>query len=144
MRSSPTYLRIGTSIVVLAVIAVVLLLGVPGDEPDEPAPDTAPPSTPTAAPSSVSTEDFCAAFSAMAAAHSNHLANDTEVSLAEVTAAAARLRLLAPGTAMPTPARQGLEDLVDGVLGESTAAPDQTAADSLTAFLETSCPAGGL
>lgn len=144
MRATPAYLRIGTGIVVLAVITVVLLLGVPGGEPDSPATDPTSRSTPTATPSSVSTEDFCAAFVTMAAAHANHVANDTSASLAEVSAAAERVRLLAPGTAMSPPARQGLAELVDGVLGESSTPPDQPAADALTAFLEVSCPAAGL
>jgi hypothetical protein len=78
----------------------------------------------------------------MAAAHANHLANDTDSSLAEVTAAATTVRNLAPGTTMPPAARRGLEELVDGVLGEATAAPDQASADALSGFLEVSCPAG--
>jgi hypothetical protein len=142
VRPSPTYVRIGTGIVVLAVIAVVLLLRVPGDEPDDPAPEATPRATPTAPPSSVSAEEFCAAFTVMAAAHSNHLANDTELSGAELAAAAENLLRLEPGTVMPPAARQGLKELVAGVLGESTAAPDQAAADALSGFLEVSCPAG--
>lgn len=143
MRATPAYVRIGTGIVVLAVVAVVFLLGAPGGDDEAPAPESTPRSSPTAAPSSVSTEDFCAAFSAMAAAHANHLANDTDASLAEVTAAATIVRNLAPGTAMPPAALQGLEEMVEGVLGEATAPPDQAAADALSGFLEVSCPAGG-
>jgi hypothetical protein len=138
------YFRIGTGAVVLAVIVLVVLIGGPEgpEDPSTPASEPTSSSAPTAKPSPVSTEDFCAAFTAMAAAHANHLANDTEDTLLEVTAAAETVRRLAPGTVMPPEARQGLEDLVDGVVEEATAAPDQLAADALSDFLEVSCPAG--
>ena len=126
----------------LAVVVVVFLVGAPGNDDEPPAPESTPGSSAAAAPGSVSTDDFCAAFSAMAAAHANHLANDTDASLAEVTAAATTVRNLAPGTAMPPAALQGLEEMVDGVLGEATAPPDQGSADALSGFLEVSCPAG--
>jgi hypothetical protein len=142
VRATP-YVRIGTGIVALAVVVVVFLVGAPGNDDEPPAPESTPRSSRTAAPGSVSTDDFCAAFSAMAAAHANHLANDTDASLAEVTAAATTVRNLAPGTAMPPAALQGLEEMVDGVLGDATAPPDQASADALSGFLEVSCPAGG-
>jgi hypothetical protein len=142
VRATQSYVRVGTGIVVLAVVVVVFLVGAPGNDDEAPAPEPAPESSPTSAPSSVSTDDFCSAFSAMAAAHANHLANDTDSSLAEVTAAATTVRNLAPGTAMPPAARRGLEELVDGVLGEATAAPDQASADAISGFLEVSCPGG--
>jgi hypothetical protein len=142
VRATPTYVRIGTGIVVLAVVVVVFLVRGPGNDDEARAPEPTPQSSPTAAPGSVSTDDFCAAFSAMAAAHANHLANDTETSLAEVTAAATTVRNLAPGTAMPPAALRGLEEMVAGVLGEATAPPDQGSADALSGFLEVSCPAG--
>lgn len=138
--------RIGSGLVVVAVVVAVFLIGRPGDDEDGTGPSAVPPSpsapTPTAIPSAVRTEDFCTAFRTMAAAHANHLANDTEQSLLEVSAAASNLLRLEPGTVMPPGARQGLRELVDGVLGESTTAPDEAAADALTGFLEVSCPAG--
>jgi hypothetical protein len=143
VRATPAYVRIGTGIVVLAVVVVVFLVGAPGGDDDEaPAPESTPQSSTTVAPGSVSTDDFCVAFSAMAAAHANHLANDTDASLAEVTAAATTVRNLAPGTAMPPAALRGLEEMVAGVLGEATTPPDQPSADALSDFLEVSCPAG--
>lgn len=146
MRATAAYVRIGTGIVALGVVVVVFLVGGPGGDDEAPAPEptptSTPTSTPTAASSSVSTDDFCSAFTAMAAAHANHLANDTDASLVEVTAAATTVRELAPATAMPPAARLGLAELVDGVLGESSEAPDQASADALSAFLEVSCPAG--
>ena len=146
MSVSRAYLRIGTGAIVLAVIVVVVLVGGP-DGPDDqstPPPEPTRSSTPTATPSPVTADDFCAAFTAMAAAHSNHLANDTEDTLLEVTAAAEAVRRLGAATVMPPQALQGLEELVDGVLGEATAAPDIPSADAFTAFLEVSCPAGAL
>lgn len=144
MSVARAYVRIGTGAVVLAVIVVVVLVGGPEGPDDQapPAPGPTHSNAPTATPSSVSAEDFCAAFTAMAAAHSNHLANNTEDSLLEVTAAAEAVRRLAAGTVMPPKALEGLQELVDGVLEESTTAPDAQASDALSAFLEVSCPAG--
>ena len=146
MSINRAHLRIGTGATVLAVIVVVVLVGGP-DGPDDrstPPPEPTRSSTPSAPPSPVTADDFCAAFTAMAAAHSNHLANDTADTLLEATAAAEAVRRLGAATVMPPRALQGLEELVDGVLGEATAAPDTQASDAFTAFLEVSCPAGGL
>lgn len=146
MNIAPAHLRIGTGILVLAVIVVVVLIGGP-DGPDDqstPANEPTPSSTPSTRQSPVTTDDFCAAFTAMAAAHSNHLANDTADTLLEVTAAAETVRRLGAATVMPPQALQGLEYLVAGVLEESTGTPDARATDAFSAFLEVSCPAGSL
>jgi hypothetical protein len=127
---------------VIAFVAIVvagLLLRDPA--PSDP-PDGAPDPPASASPIPVSTEDFCAAFEAMAAAHSNHLANDTPESLAEVTAAAQTVLDLAPGTAMPPPARDGLIWLVDGVVGNEAAPADAESSDAWSGYLEVACRPG--
>jgi hypothetical protein len=140
--------RIAVAIAGVAVVALVLLLQGPdgGSERDSGTPpgDSSPSPTPspTAAPGSVSAEEFCAAFQAMAAAHANHLANDTEESGLEVAATAARVLELGAGTRMSAPARAGLAAQVDGVLGTGTAAPDPVATNAFSGYLAESCPAG--
>lgn len=148
MTARRGWVRVGSGIVLVAVVAAVFLVGSPGDdEQDVPRQGASPPTAtsppPRPNPSSVTTEDFCSAFRAMAAAHAQHLAEDTEGSREELSVAAETVRRLEPGTVMPPGARQGLNDLVDGVLGVSAAAPDAAAADSLSTFLAVSCPAGG-
>lgn len=146
MSLPPTYARVITGIAVLAVILAVLLIGDLGgdDTPDtgtEPSPTLTPTSPP---PTSVSAEDFCVAFNAMAAAQANHVANDTDASLAELRARTEELMWLAQGTPMGPMARQGLQEMVDGAVGDATAPPDQEAADALSGYLEVSCRPGGL
>jgi hypothetical protein len=143
----PTYARVITGLAVLAVILAVLLLGdLSGDDARDTATEPTPTATPTSPPppTSVSAEDFCAAFNVMAAAQANHLANDTEASLVELRAATTQLMWLAQAAPMGPQARQGLQEMVDGVLGESTEPPDQAAADALSAYLEVACRPGGL
>ena len=135
--------RVTTAAAVLAIVVVALVLREPADRDGDssaPPPSTAPT---TGAPSEVPIDQFCAAFEVMAAAHSNHLANDTTASLAEVTEAGEAVLALAPGTPMPPAARAGLTPFVDGVIGRPADPAPAGSADAFSGFLEAACPLGG-
>ena len=136
--------RVTTIVAVLAIVVVVLVLrDASGDDSSGPpasSPSSAPSASPT--PSEVPTDQFCAAFEAMAAAHNNHLANGTAESLAEVTAAGEAVLEMAPGTVMPPAAREGLEYFVDGVIGRESEPPPEESTAAFSQFLEVACRPG--
>ena len=131
--------RVTIAVAFAAIVAAVLLLRDPAPSKRAAEP---PETSPSASPTPVPTEAFCAAFEAMAAAHSNHLANGTQESLAEVAAAAQVVLDLAPGTAMPPPAREGLVYVVEGVRGDEAAPVAASSSNAFTGFLETACRPG--
>jgi hypothetical protein len=134
--------RVTTVVAVLAVVAVALVLRDPAGSEGEPAGDDLASPSPSAPPSEVPTDEFCAAFAAMAAAHNNHLANDTPESLAEVTTAGQTVLDLAPGTTMPPLARSGLEYFVLGVMERQAEPVSEEESAAFTSFLELACRPG--
>lgn len=143
--------RLGLVAALLAVVTVVLLVRQPGAGPgtgdDEAGGDL--PATPTTSGTTAlpepetSDQELCAAFHRLASAHSQDLASGTPASRSEAQAAAGAVLDLADGALMPPLARAGLRELVAGVAGGPPPSPEPGAADALSAYLSTVCPAGG-
>lgn len=134
--------RVTTVVACVAIVLVALLLRDPADPDDGTVTTLASPPPASAPPSEVPRERFCEAFEAMAAAHANHLANNTADSLAEVTAAGKAVLDLAPGSPMPPPAREGLEHFVAGVLGSEAEPVTEASTNAFSSFIEIACRPG--
>ncbi len=136
--------RVTIIVAFVAVVVVALVLRDPGaTDPDTDDGASAPPSSPTVStlePTPVPMEEFCTAFEAMAAAHSQQLASGTPESLAQVEAAGNLVLDLAPGTAMPPLALDALVYLVNGVLGVEAEPVPADADAALATFLQSACP----
>lgn len=136
--------RVTIIVAFVAVVVVVLVLRDPGatdpDTDDEASAPSSSPTVSTLAPTPVPMEDFCTAFEAMAAAHSEHLGSTTPESLARVEEAGNLVLDLAPGTAMPPLALDALVYLVNGVLGVGAEPVPAEADAALATFLQSACP----
>lgn len=149
MRLSPRVLA--TPLAVAAVVAAVLVTGDLGGQ-DATDPGAAAPST-TSTGSTVSDEEFCAGFEALATARQLLLDAPSPAAVRALQDAARSTGELAAGTEMPPAAKDGVDYVVAAFLGldedataedlvesdEAATLRDDANADALLAHLSDSC-----
>ena len=143
-----------TGIIVLAAVIAAVAFARNAGEPGGNDPSGAAAASPSASPTpTVSPEEFCDAFKALATTRGEMLSSESGTTAVDVKAAAQETADLADGTAMPASARAGLEFVTGSLLaisddatadellaaGTSDSLDDSSNSDALVRWLDRTC-----